>query len=79
MVLYVYQLTLAGIYSICAMYVHLFMCDRSSVAQFTLYTRPERILNDFVCRRSSLLPGEGGREGVGEELNHSTARKPGPL
>jgi hypothetical protein len=30
-----------------------------------------------VCRRSSLLTGEGER--VGEEPNHTTARKPGPL
>jgi len=28
-----------------------------------------------VCRRSSLLTGEG----VGEEPNHANARKPGPL
>jgi hypothetical protein len=31
-----------------------------------------------VCRRSSLLTGERG-EVVGEEQNHTTARKPGPL
>jgi hypothetical protein len=30
-----------------------------------------------VCRRSSLLTGEG--EGVGEEQNETTAIKPGPL
>ena len=33
-------------------------------------------LSSYVSRRSSLLTGEGG---VGEELNHTTARKPGPL
>jgi hypothetical protein len=33
-----------------------------------------------VCRRSSLLMGEGGRgKGAGVEPNHTTARKPGPL
>jgi hypothetical protein len=32
-----------------------------------------------VCRRSSLLAEEWGGEGVGEEQNHTTARKPGPL
>jgi hypothetical protein len=31
-----------------------------------------------VCRRSKLLTGERG-EGMGEEPNHMTARKPGPL
>jgi hypothetical protein len=31
-----------------------------------------------LCRRSSLLTGGGG-EGVGEEPNHTKARKPGPL
>jgi hypothetical protein len=31
-----------------------------------------------VCRRSSLLTGDGG-EGVGEEPNHTTARNSGPL
>ncbi len=31
----------------------------------------------FLCHRSSLLTGEG--EGVGEELNHKTSRKPDPL
>ncbi len=31
-----------------------------------------------LCRRSSLLTGEGG-EGVGKEPNHTKARKPGLL
>jgi hypothetical protein len=31
-----------------------------------------------VCRRSSLLTGDSW-EGVGEEPNHTTAGKPGPL
>jgi hypothetical protein len=33
-----------------------------------------------VCRRSSLLAGvEGEGEGAGEEPNHTTDRRPGPL
>jgi hypothetical protein len=35
------------------------------------------LLHSFWCRRSSLLTGKG--EGVGEEPNRTTARKPGPL
>ncbi len=31
-----------------------------------------------LCRRSSLLMGEGGK-GMGKEPNHMTARKAGPL
>jgi hypothetical protein len=32
-----------------------------------------------LCRRSSLLTGEGMRDWVGEEVNYTTARKSGPL
>ncbi len=32
-----------------------------------------------LCRRSSLLTGEAGEKGVGEDPNHTTARNPGPL
>jgi hypothetical protein len=32
-----------------------------------------------VCRRSSLLTGEGGGDGDEKEQNNTTARKPGPL
>jgi hypothetical protein len=39
---------------------------------------PSFFLSLPVCRRSSLLTGEGG-EGVWEEPNNLTARKPGPL
>ncbi len=37
------------------------------------------ILSPPVCRRSSLLAGREGEEGVGVEPNHTSTRRPGPL
>ncbi len=45
---------------------------------FSVSKLPPLFLSLPVCRRSSLLPGEGG-EGAGVELNPTTARMPGPL